>query len=375
MEDDGAVTRSLLWLGKKRTSRVVLILGSVLLLAILMVLFSFLLAQDISAFGTFPEGATVCDVDVSGLTKAEATVKCEAELAEIADRPLTLEIDDEAYPITPEEIGLKLNIAAMVDEAYSRAWNVNIVERMARRFLKKPKAIGVSVTVEYNEELLGQFVQAAMRSIDRPPHDAYIDVSTGIGKIVPAVDGRKANYEQLLAEAKEALGTSDRTVDVQVERSPPTLTDEGFGRYILINLGSNTLSLYDRDTLLVSYSVATGSPEWPTPIGQWAIRRMEKNPTWHNRDAEWSKNMPDSIPPGPGNPLGTRAMYINAGGIIIHGTSSTWSLGRSVSHGCIRMSISEVEALFEQVGVGTPVFMITESGKPGFDCSKKAFWQ
>jgi len=374
LEEDGAATRSLLWLGKKRTSRVVLILGSVLLIAILTVLFSILLAQDISAFGTFPEGTTVCGVDVSGLTKTEAKVKCETELAEIADRPLSLEIDDEVYPIPPGEIGLQLNYTAMVDDAYARAWNVNVFERMARRFLQKPKAISAPVTAEYDEELLGQFIRTAMGAIDRPPHDAYIDVSTGTGKVVPALDGRKANYDQLLAEAKEALGTSDRTVDVQVERSPPTLTDEGFGRYILVNLGSNTLSLYDRDTLLASYTVATGSPEWPTCIGQWAIMKMEKNPIWHNRGAEWSKNMPDSIPPGPGSPLGTRAMHINGGGIMIHGTSSTWSLGRSVSHGCIRMSMGNVEKLFEEVGVDTPVYIIKESGEPGFDCTRRPFW-
>jgi len=375
LEEDGAATRLLLWLGKKRTSRVVLILGSVLLVAILAVLFSFLLAQDISAFGTFPEGTTVCGVDAGGQTKAVAVARCESELAEVADKPLSLKIDDEVYPITPEQIGLRLNYTAMVDDAYARAWNVNVFERMARRFLKKPKAISAPVAAEYDEELLGQFVLAAMGSIDRPPHDAYIDVSTGIGKVVPAVDGRKADYEQLLAQAKEALGTSERTVNVQVERSPPTLTDEGFGRYILVNLGSHTLSLYDRDTLLASYTVATGSPEWPTCLGQWAIMKMEKNPIWHNRGADWSKNMPESIPPGPGNPLGTRAMHINGGGVMIHGTSSTWSLGRSVSHGCIRMSIGDVEALFEEVGYNTPVYIIKESGEPGFDCTRKPFWQ
>lgn len=375
MKEGGKAERLLLWLGKKRTSRVVLILGASLLVTVLAVLLSFLLAQDISAFGTFPEGTTVCGVNVSGLTRTEATARCEKELAEVTDRPLTLKIDDEAYEIAPEQIGLRLEYGSMVDEAYARAWNVNVFERLTRRFLKKPKAVRAPVVADYDEESLGKLVLEAMGSIDRPPHDAYIDVSTGVGKVVPAVDGRKADYEQLLAQAKEALGTIQRTVDVQVERSPPTLTDEGFGRYILVNLGSNTLSLYDRDTLLASYTVATGSPEYPTCLGQWAIVKMEKNPIWHNRGADWSKNMPESIQPGPGNPLGTRAMHINGGGVMIHGTSSTWSLGRSVSHGCIRMRMSDVEALFEQVGVGTPVYIIKKSGEPGFDCSKKPFWQ
>ncbi len=169
MEEDGAATRILLWLGKKKTSRVVLILGSVLLLAILAVLFPLLLAQDISAFGTFPEGTNVCGVDVGGITKAEAEARCKNELAKVADRPLSLKIDDEVYPIAPDLIGLKLNYKAMVDDAYARAWNVNVFERMARRFLKKPKAISAPVAAEYDEELLGQFVLTAMGAIDRPP--------------------------------------------------------------------------------------------------------------------------------------------------------------------------------------------------------------
>ena len=375
MKAAGVTTRSLVWLGKRNTPRVILVLGTVLLCALMAGLLSCLLAQDISAFGRFPQGSTVCGVDVSGLTRGKALDKCERDLAQVATKPLSLKIDDEAYQITPEEISLKLDINAMVNETYDRAWSVNIFERMARRFLKKPKTVSVPLVAEYNEELVQQFVQTAMSSIDRPPSNAYIDVSSGIGMIAPAKDGRKADFEQLLAQTKKALGTTGRTVDVQVERSPPTITDEGFGRYILVNLGSHSLSLYNRDTLLASYPIAVGSPEFPTCIGQWAVVKMEKNPTWHNRGPAWAENMPDSIPPGPGNPLGTRAMHLNGGGVLIHGTTSTWSIGRSASHGCIRMYMGDVEALFDQVELNIPVYIIKESSNPGFDCSKKPFWQ
>jgi L,D-transpeptidase ErfK/SrfK len=67
--------------------------------------------------------------------------------------------------------------------------------------------------------------------------------------------------------------------------------------------------------------------------------------------------MPASIPPGPGNPLGTRAMSLNASGILIHGTYASYSVGTYASHGCIRMLLSDVEALYPQVPVGTPVLI------------------
>jgi lipoprotein-anchoring transpeptidase ErfK/SrfK len=100
---------------------------------------------------------------------------------------------------------------------------------------------------------------------------------------------------------------------------------------------------------------------------------MEKNPTWYNRGSTWAENMPASIGPGPNNPLGTRAMTINGGGVLIHGTHDTGSIGSSASHGCVRMSIPDVEALFNQCNVGMPVYIIKQTGKPGFDCTKHPF--
>jgi lipoprotein-anchoring transpeptidase ErfK/SrfK len=47
-------------------------------------------------------------------------------------------------------------------------------------------------------------------------------------------------------------------------------------------------------------------------------------------------------------------IYNGAG---IHGTDATYSLGTAASHGCIRMSIPDVEELYDQVDVGTPVYI------------------
>jgi len=63
------------------------------------------------------------------------------------------------------------------------------------------------------------------------------------------------------------------------------------------------------------------------------------------------------IAPGPGNPLGTRAIYLNAPGIRIHGTYSSSSIGTYASHGCIRMYIADSEELFDLVDTGTRVII------------------
>ena len=106
------------------------------------------------------------------------------------------------------------------------------------------------------------------------------------------------------------------------------------------------------------YRVATGTGGYPTPHGQFHITAKRLNPTWYNPNSDWSRGMPAFIGPGPSNPLGTRAMNLNASGIRIHGTPDSGSIGTNASHGCIRMQMHEAEDLFERVEVGTPVLVI-----------------
>ena len=105
------------------------------------------------------------------------------------------------------------------------------------------------------------------------------------------------------------------------------------------------------------FRVATGSSRYPTPLGRFRVISMWKNPWWYPPDSDWAKDE-EPIPPGPGNPLGTRWMGISSPGVGIHGTPDPASLGYSVSHGCIRMAIPEAEWLFTQLRVGATVFIV-----------------
>jgi L,D-transpeptidase ErfK/SrfK len=68
--------------------------------------------------------------------------------------------------------------------------------------------------------------------------------------------------------------------------------------------------------------------------------------------------MPARIAPGPNNPLGQRALALDAPAILIHGTPDRSSIGFSVSHGCIRMLPENEQELFDSVEVGTPVVIV-----------------
>jgi len=365
----------MVWLGEKKTSRIMLVIGASLLGAVLVGLLAFLLIQDLATSGKFPPGVSVVGVEVSGLTRSEAVEKCRTELAEVAGKPLTLKIDDELYQITPQEIGLNLEYEDMVDEAYDTAWSVNIFERMARRFLNRPSRINMWLMAVNDEQAVRAFVTQAMGSINREPQDAYVDVTSGAPVIVPARDGRTADFEQLMAATGEAIGTPDRLVNVEVARTPALLTDQAFGKFIIVNIAAHTLTLYQREQQLAQFPVACGKPSWPTPAGQWKVVSKQRNPSWTNPGSSWAASMPPYIAPGPGNPLGTRAMALNATGVLIHGTSSSWSIGTNASHGCIRMHMRDVEALFEMVEVGMPVYIIKAPGNPGFDVTTTPVWQ
>lgn len=124
---------------------------------------------------------------------------------------------------------------------------------------------------------------------------------------------------------------------------------------IVVNRAGRNLHLYKQGKIVKTYRVAVGLPRYPTPRGNFKIINKRVNPTWINPKSDWAKQMPGRIPPGPDNPLGTRAMDLNVGGIRIHGTRNYGSIGRAASHGCIRMTIGESEELFRIIKIGTPI--------------------
>ena len=138
----------------------------------------------------------------------------------------------------------------------------------------------------------------------------------------------------------------------------PQRTRATFGPVIVVTRAANTLNLYLGAKLVRTFPVATGQAIYPTPAGLWSIANKQRDPWWYppTYDA-WAKGL-RPVPPGPGNPLGTRWMGLTAPGVGIHGTDADTSIGYSASHGCVRMHVPDAEWLFERVQVGTPVVIL-----------------
>ena len=125
---------------------------------------------------------------------------------------------------------------------------------------------------------------------------------------------------------------------------------------IVVDQSELKLYFYLNGKLKFVFPVATGQLAYPTPNGTFHVAWMVKNPTWIPPDSPWALGE-EPIPPGPGNPLGTRWIATSAPGVGMHGTEDVASIGTHASHGCIRMRMGDVERLYEWVTVGMPVII------------------
>ena len=156
------------------------------------------------------------------------------------------------------------------------------------------------------------------------------------------------------AKTLKAVRGYQRRFDLRVtgEVNEPTLR-KMIGR-IIVDLSQRKLRLYRDGVVARTYSVAVGQAAYPTPLGKYEVIEKKVDPAWFPPNSPWAKGL-GPIPPGPGNPLGTRWIGTSADAVGIHGTYADSSIGSAASHGCIRMHIKDVEALYPEVAVGMPV--------------------
>jgi lipoprotein-anchoring transpeptidase ErfK/SrfK len=369
------MTRMSQWLSSRSTIRVSLVIASTFLLLCLIGVCGFLFIQDVTRWGKFPPDAKVSGVRVAGLSRADAVEKCRTELKSVEARPVVLTLDGASYVSQPDRLGLHLDYEGMVAEAYDKAWAPNIFERMFRSFVDRPHRVNEPLIAENDGELVQEFVTSVSTQVNQPPRDAYVDVTSGVPVIVPARDGYQVPEGTIHEEVLKAEGSVSRTIRIQAKKTPALFKDDIFGKLIIINLSQHMLYLYNRQTPLAQFPVACGQPAYPTPVGQWKIVGKQMNPTWYNPHDAWSASMPDVIGPGYSNPLGLRALPLNASGVLIHGTANDGSIGTSASHGCIRMHMPDVISLFEMVEAGTPVYIMRAAGDPGFNVALTPSWR
>ena len=138
---------------------------------------------------------------------------------------------------------------------------------------------------------------------------------------------------------------------------------------IVINLAAMRLFYFRKDGTLLAvstYPVGIGTTEQPTPMGKMYITRKKFRPTWHvpaviaKDHRKKGDPLPAKVPPGPLNPLGEYALYLNKSGYLVHGTNKPASIGLRATYGCIRLYPEDIKRLFENTPVKTPVRIVNQ---------------
>ena len=140
-------------------------------------------------------------------------------------------------------------------------------------------------------------------------------------------------------------------------------------RGIIINLSELRLYYYPyRDAKFVfTFPIGIGDEGTETPLGTFTIIEKKVNPIWYVPKSiqEERPGFPAQVPPGPDNPLGTHALRLSIGPVLIHGTNKPWGTGRRVSHGCIRLYPEDIPELYRLVSKGTKVVILRQPVKLG----------
>lgn len=151
---------------------------------------------------------------------------------------------------------------------------------------------------------------------------------------------------------------------VDAHRVVPGVLDRG----ILVSVAQNRVFLVDADGSIVSMPAAIGRSTWRTPSGEFHVVGKEVKPTWdvppsiQDEMRRLGHPVLPQIPPGPENPLGELWIGLSLPNIGIHGTNAPATVPGYTTHGCIRLSASDIRLLFDRVEVGTPGVVIYEPG-------------
>ena len=131
---------------------------------------------------------------------------------------------------------------------------------------------------------------------------------------------------------------------------------------IIVDKSDSTVTLVDAaGKMIAQFPASTGSDKDPLPIGDWKVQGIAKNPVFHyNPKLFWDANPTHAkakIPPGPNNPVGVVWIDLSKEHYGIHGTPEPSKIGKTQSHGCIRLTNWDVTTVSQAVASGIPAIL------------------
>jgi L,D-transpeptidase catalytic domain/Putative peptidoglycan binding domain len=308
-------------------------------------------------------GITIAGIDVGGLHAPQARAVLDATLVRPLQRPLRVETGAQSFVVYPKEAGLRVDVAHMVDTAVLLSRSGGLGHRLLREVRGRRLHASVPLRAALSAASLGAFVATVADNLDYPAIPARVVPSPTRLRILPSHDGLAVRREALRRALAAGLLRSGgpRTLEVPTRVVRPRWTTESVPRryptFLLVSRETFTLRLFKHLKLARIYRIAVGRAGLETPAGLYRINDKQVNPSWHVPLSAWAGDLAGRIiPPGPADPIKARwlGFWDGAG---IHGTDEVSSIGSAASHGCIRMTIPDVEALYPLVPLHTPIYV------------------
>ena len=320
-------------------------------------------ALDRARSDMLAHGVRIAGVDVGGMTEGEARAALQRRIVRRLGRPIVVVDGARRYHLTAAQAKLHVDVQGMVQSALQRSRSGNFVSRVYREATGGRVETRVRLQVAYSPAAVRSFVARVARAVDRPPSEARVVPSVSSLKTIPSRNGL-AVYRRGLARVLENRLLHPRwrrvvSAPTRVVRPKVTTAQLAahYPAFILIDRNAFTLRLFRNLHFYKAYRIAVGRQGLETPAGEYTIDDKQVNPSWHVPKSSWAGSLAGQIiPPGPADPIKARWLgFYNGAGI--HGTDDIGSLGTAASHGCIRMSIPDVEELFNLVPLHTPIYV------------------
>ncbi len=308
------------------------------------------------------DGIQIGGIDVGGMSADQARNRVHARLVKPLDKPVTATYNGTKYVLNPDKLQIRADIDGMIDAALRASQSGGFPTRVWRYTTGGSVDREIAPHITYSSKAIDEFVDNVASDVNTPAQDATISPTPSSLNTVPGSDGVSLLTDRLRTQLRGAIESPhNRTVKAPVQKLEPDVTTDELAQeypvYITIDRAAFQLRLWRDLELAKTYTIAVGAAGYETSTGVYNVESKQVNPTWYVPDAAWAGDLAgEVVPPGPDNPLQARWMGFFEGAGI-HGTSDVGSLGSAASHGCIRMSVPDVIELYDQVPLGTPIYI------------------
>jgi hypothetical protein len=341
----------------------ILVIGVAAVILVLAAGAGALYAYDSSHSDVVARGITAGGVDIGGLGAARARDVLQRSLGPKISEAVIVKWHDRGGILHASDLDARLNTERMVSEALQRSRTGNFLDRAVRDLRGQKVEARLPTRVAYSPDKLHSFVDEIATQIDRPAVSATINPDGASLNATPSRPGIAVQKRWLAIRILRQLRdpTSSHRVQVPTRELRPHVSTARlaykYSTFITIDRAHFSLRLWKKLRLVKTYTIAVGRQGLETPAGQYEINDRQVNPSWHVPNSAWAGALAGRvIPPGPDDPIKARWLgFYNGAGI--HGTDEISSLGTAASHGCIRMSIPDVEELFPLVPLHTPIYV------------------